>query len=87
MLGTTLASTPSLNCQLRKWKEHLWEKQQNGGWADRARPLARMAEGLSASSALQPPGVGREEEVLLSRAGADCPKLVTILAASVLLWG
>lgn len=33
------------------------------------------------------PGVGREEEVLLSRAGADCPKLVTILAASVLLWG
>lgn len=33
------------------------------------------------------PRVGREEEVLLSRAGAGCPKLVTILAASVLLWG
>lgn len=56
VLGTTLASTPSLNCQLRKWKKHLWEKQQNGGWAGRARSLARMAEGLSGYSALQHPG-------------------------------
>lgn len=61
MLGTTPASTPSLNCQLRKWKEHLWEKQQNGGWAGRARSLACMAEGLSSSAA---PRVEREEEAL-----------------------
>lgn len=33
------------------------------------------------------PRVGTDEEVLLSGAGADCPKLVTILAASVILWG
>lgn len=34
------------------------------------------------------PRLGREEkEVLLLRAGAACPKLVTVLAASVLLWG
>lgn len=56
VLGTTPASTPSLNCQLRKWKEHLWEKQQNGGWAGRARSLACIAEGLSGYLALQPPG-------------------------------
>lgn len=33
------------------------------------------------------PGVGREEEVFPTGAGADCPKLVTIPAASVLPWG
>lgn len=34
------------------------------------------------------PRVGRgEEEALLWRAGAGCPKLVTVLATSVPLWG
>ena len=34
------------------------------------------------------PRVGRgEEEALLGRAGAGCPKLVTVLATSVPLWG
>lgn len=34
------------------------------------------------------PRLGREEkEALLWRAGADCPKLVTVLATSVLPWG
>ena len=34
------------------------------------------------------PSVGRrEEEALLGRAGTGCPKLVTVLATSVPLWG
>lgn len=41
-----------------------------------------MAEGLSSSSVLQPPGWREELEALQSMAGADCPKLVTILTIS-----
>lgn len=67
VLGTTPASTPSLNCQLRKWKEHLWEKQQNGGWAGRARSLACMAEGLSGFQLCSPRVREEEEEALLGR--------------------